>query len=153
MKSLSRVDSLRPHGLQPTRLLRLWDFPGKSTGVGCHCFFWQCSHGHLLFCSAIHSVSSVLKTFSASYLLLTGWDSEAIVGTSLHGHLFLRNQKPFWNPDAHPQAGISSFPPSYWAHSQAYSIRSGVTMTGSHAHNTLPGLKAADRDSVSCSVC
>ena len=29
--------SLRPHGLQPTRLLRRWDFPGKSTGVGCHC--------------------------------------------------------------------------------------------------------------------
>ena len=29
-------DSLRPHGLQPTRLLSLWDFPGKSTGVGCH---------------------------------------------------------------------------------------------------------------------
>ena len=27
---------LRPHGLQPTRLLRPWDFPGKSTGVGCH---------------------------------------------------------------------------------------------------------------------
>ena len=31
-------DSSRPHGLQPTRLLRPWDFPGKSTGVGCHCF-------------------------------------------------------------------------------------------------------------------
>ena len=29
-------NSLRPHGLQPTRLLRPWDFPGKSTGVGCH---------------------------------------------------------------------------------------------------------------------
>ena len=29
--------SQRPHGLQPTRLLRPWDFPGKSTGVGCHC--------------------------------------------------------------------------------------------------------------------
>ena len=27
----------QPHGLQPTRLLRPWDFPGKSTGVGCHC--------------------------------------------------------------------------------------------------------------------
>jgi len=26
-----------PHGLQPTRLLHPWDFPGKSTGVGCHC--------------------------------------------------------------------------------------------------------------------
>ena len=30
-------DSLQPHGLQPTRLLHPWDFPGKSTGVGCHC--------------------------------------------------------------------------------------------------------------------
>ena len=30
-------DSYRPHGLQPTRLPRPWDFPGKSTGVGCHC--------------------------------------------------------------------------------------------------------------------
>ena len=27
----------RLHGLQPTRLLHPWDFPGKSTGVGCHC--------------------------------------------------------------------------------------------------------------------
>ena len=30
-------DSQRPHRLQPTRLLRPWDLPGKSTGVGCHC--------------------------------------------------------------------------------------------------------------------
>ena len=30
-------DSQRPHGLQPTRLVHPWDFPGKSTGVGCHC--------------------------------------------------------------------------------------------------------------------
>ena len=29
-------DSLRPHGLQPTRLLCPWDFPGENTGVGCH---------------------------------------------------------------------------------------------------------------------
>ena len=28
-------DSLRPHGLQPTRLLHSWDFPDESTGVGC----------------------------------------------------------------------------------------------------------------------
>jgi len=26
-----------PHGLQPSRLLCPWDFPGKSTGVWCHC--------------------------------------------------------------------------------------------------------------------
>ena len=30
-------NSLRPHGLQPTRLLCPWDFPGRSIGVGCHC--------------------------------------------------------------------------------------------------------------------
>ena len=30
-------DPQQPHGLQPTRLLHPWDFPGKSTGVGCHC--------------------------------------------------------------------------------------------------------------------
>ena len=27
-------DSSQPHGLQPTRLLHPWDFPGKSIGVG-----------------------------------------------------------------------------------------------------------------------
>ena len=37
-------DPQRPHGLQPTmdlwRLLHPWDFPGRSTGVGCHCLLW-----------------------------------------------------------------------------------------------------------------
>ena len=27
-------DSLHPHGLQPTSLICLWNFPGKNTGVG-----------------------------------------------------------------------------------------------------------------------
>ena len=31
---------LRPHGLQPTRLLCPWDFPGQNTGVG-FCFLPQ----------------------------------------------------------------------------------------------------------------
>ena len=34
-------DSVWPHGLQPTRLPRPWDSPGKNTGVGCH-FLLQC---------------------------------------------------------------------------------------------------------------
>ena len=36
-------DPQRPHGLQPSRLLHPWDFPGKSTGVGCHCLlrYWS----------------------------------------------------------------------------------------------------------------
>ena len=29
-------DSVRPHGLEPPRLLCPRNFPGKSTGVGCH---------------------------------------------------------------------------------------------------------------------
>ena len=34
-------NSSQPHGLQPTRLLCPWDFPGKSTGVGCRCLLRQ----------------------------------------------------------------------------------------------------------------
>ena len=30
------TDLLQPHGLYPTRFLCPWDFPGKSTRVGCH---------------------------------------------------------------------------------------------------------------------
>ena len=30
-----------PHGLQPSRLLHPWDFPGKSTGVARHCLLLQ----------------------------------------------------------------------------------------------------------------
>ena len=37
-------DSQRPHGLQPTRVLRPWDFPGKNTGVGCHCLLQMCTY-------------------------------------------------------------------------------------------------------------
>ena len=34
-------DSVRPHTQKPTRLPRLWDSPGKNTGMGCH-FLLQC---------------------------------------------------------------------------------------------------------------
>ena len=34
------------HGLQPTRLLRPWDFPGKSTGVGCPCLLQRKVYNH-----------------------------------------------------------------------------------------------------------
>ena len=41
-------DSSQPHRLQPTRLLCPWDFPGKSTGIGCHCLL-QFSSYHDVF--------------------------------------------------------------------------------------------------------
>ena len=35
-KSLQSCPTLRPYGLQPTRLPPPQDSPGKNTGVGCH---------------------------------------------------------------------------------------------------------------------
>ena len=53
-------NSYRPHGLRPTRFLRPGDFPGKSTGVGCHCltyfFFSLRDYGHVGFLES-HTVS------------------------------------------------------------------------------------------------
>ena len=45
---------LWPRGLQPTRFLCLWNFPGKNTGVGCHfllqgIFLTQGLNLHLLY--------------------------------------------------------------------------------------------------------
>ena len=52
-QSLSCAIFLRPHGLQPTRLLSPWDSPGRKTGLGCHfllqgIFLTQGSHLDLL---------------------------------------------------------------------------------------------------------
>ena len=44
-------DSSPPYGLQPTRLLRPWHFPGKGTGVGCHCLLLTLTdYDELYFC-------------------------------------------------------------------------------------------------------
>ena len=40
-------NSVQLYGLQPTRLLHPWDFPGKSTGVGCHCLLCTGTEGGL----------------------------------------------------------------------------------------------------------
>ena len=44
--------TLRPHGLPPTRFLLAWDFPGKSTGVGCHCLL-QHIYIHVYICMCV----------------------------------------------------------------------------------------------------
>ena len=51
-------DSLRPHGLQPSRLLSPWDFPGKDPGVICH-FFLQ--HTDAAWCSQKKNFFNLLK--------------------------------------------------------------------------------------------
>ena len=40
--------SLRPHGLQPSRLLCPWNSPGKNTGVGCHFLLQSSTDGNWL---------------------------------------------------------------------------------------------------------
>ena len=65
-------DSLRPHGLQPTRLLRPWDSPGKNTGVGCH---------FLLQCVKVESESEVAQ----SCLTLSDPMDCSLPGPSIHG--------------------------------------------------------------------
>ena len=55
-------DSSRPHGLQPTRLLHPWDFPGKSTGVECHCLLRHLIYKCLnVYYFQIHIFSCLLK--------------------------------------------------------------------------------------------
>ena len=59
-------NSSQPHGLQPTGLLCPWDFPGKSTGVGCHC---------LLHRNSIHTLKNfIIKHYHSSGCSLSaGW--------------------------------------------------------------------------------
>ena len=60
-------DSLRPHRLQHTRLLRPWDSPGKSTRVGCHCLLWQVSLNRInqfLWASGKGSKESMVSSLS-----------------------------------------------------------------------------------------
>ena len=65
-------ESLQPHGLQPTRLLCPWDFPGKNTGVGCHC---------LLQCMKVKSESEVAQSCPA----LSDPMGCSLPGSSVHG--------------------------------------------------------------------
>ena len=66
-------DSLRPHVLKPTRLLRPWDFPGKSTGVGCHYknnvyYYWDNVKGYIF----ILSLWNLIRVYIAC-VLSPGW--------------------------------------------------------------------------------
>ena len=48
-RSFQLCPTVWPDGLQPTRLLRPWDFPGKITGVCCHCLLWCICYLHNFF--------------------------------------------------------------------------------------------------------
>ena len=63
-----------PHGLQPTRLLRPWDFPGKSAGVGCHRLLQHCVQlVELLYCSEVSYNFPYLDAHSGSKTFKMVW--------------------------------------------------------------------------------
>ena len=73
-------DSVRPHRLQPTRLRRPWDSPGKNTGVGCH---------FLLQCMKEKSESEVAQ----SCLTLSNPMDFSLPGSSVHGF----SRQEYWS--------------------------------------------------------
>ena len=75
-------DPYRPHGLKPTRFLRPWDLPGKSTGVGCHCLL-------------------PVTIFIGTLQIITGpnlqTQNTVAVHTKFHGYLFYATMpNDFW---------------------------------------------------------
>ena len=52
---------MQPHGLEPTRLLCPWNFPGKNTGVGCHFllqgFSWPRDWTHISYIASMFCIT------------------------------------------------------------------------------------------------
>ena len=102
-------DSLRPHGLQPTRLLHPWDFVGKSTGVGCHRLLW--------FMGWVNLSTLLFLFFSCSVLsnsFATSWSVACQAPLSLR---FPRQEYwsglPFPTSGDFPGAGIKPTSPAW----------------------------------------
>ena len=90
-------DSVRPHGLQPTRLLRPWDSLGKDTGEGCH---------FLLQCMKVESESEVAQ----SCLTLSDPMDCRLPGSSIRG--IFRARVLEWGAIAFSRLSMDS--PSKW---------------------------------------
>ena len=76
-------DSSRPHELQPTRLLCLWNSPGKNTGVDCHSllqgiFPTQGSNPRLLHCRQILYSLSHLGSHLIVSKALSNWTPDSL---------------------------------------------------------------------------
>ena len=73
---LSHVLTLWPDGLQPARLLCLWNFPDKNTGVGCHALLqgvFPCQGSNQCFLHLLH--------LQVDPLLLSHWEANVYFTT------------------------------------------------------------------------
>ena len=78
-------DSVRPHGLQPTRLLCPWDSPGKNTGVGCH-FLLHC---HLFSLYIIACISFFIELWLIYSVVPISATWENVIQLYIYMHCFL----------------------------------------------------------------
>ena len=102
-----------PHGLQPTRLLRPWDFPGKRTGVVCHCFLRKsdATAKSLQSCPTLSDPHGLQPT-----RLLSPWDFPGTAAYQAPQSMGFSRQE-YWSGVASPSPEISwmrllQFPPS-----------------------------------------
>ena len=65
-------NSSQPHGLHPTRLLRPWDFPGKSTGMGCHGLL----HMYMYLCMYVYISEKAMAPHSSTLAWKIPWTEE-----------------------------------------------------------------------------
>ena len=72
------------HGLQPTRLRCPWDFPGKSTGVECHC---------LLHSNSLHICIEECVSVVPAYML----NHHSICGSDTRTHFSFTSWSVFVN--------------------------------------------------------
>ena len=92
-------DSFWPHGLQPNRLLRPWDFPGKGTGVGCHFLLstecWQIQSSFNCIMESVWSWNTTrhISIFQVTIILSWNYELHFSSGSILRSfsQLYVRN--------------------------------------------------------------
>ena len=96
--------TLQSHGLQPAELLRPWNPPGKSTGVGCHSplqgvFPTQGLNLGLLHCRQILCLlsHSIINIYLFVSVFINDNDSRYLLNTYCPSHSFKTHINPF-NP-------------------------------------------------------
>ena len=90
VKVLSRsvvCDSLKPQGLQPTRLLCSWNSPGKNTGVNSHSLLQE------IFLTQGANLSGILQARTLEWITIpfskrSSWPREQIWVSCIAGRLF-----------------------------------------------------------------
>ena len=119
-------DSLWPHGLQPTRLLRQCDFPGKSPGGDCHFLPINCSlitsYCKTLMASNKTSSSVISDSFFKSEIWdRSGWSWPGILPSSRRWTVAWGEQKlkqlgrvGTWPSSGSLGATLGSLPHSCW---------------------------------------